>query len=262
MIRSIKRRRHALLRLTTSLVLVLSTTLPAAAQVVLLTDWRGERHMNCLKEVERDPNYGMQLAEDWVKASGGAAARHCLAVAEAEIGDPSKAARDFAAIAQDLPDDRWGDVGQLWAQAGHAWLLAEEPDKALEAFDLAVEYRPNDAGLHADRGVTRALVKNYGGAVTDFTRALDLAGNHPDYLLYRATAYRYLDELELGLADLDLAISTAPDFAEAYLERGTQRAITGDDVGAAADFQAVLDIAPKGDLAPLAAKGLSQVTGG
>ncbi len=217
--------------------------------------------MNCLAEVARDPSHGMALAEDWMRASDGPAARHCMAVAEAEIGDPAAAARSFGRIAQDLPDDRWGDVGQLWAQAGHAWLLAEEPTYALEAFDLAVEYRPSDAGLYADRGVTKALLQDYRGTVRDMTRAIELSGNHPDYLLYRATAYRYLDELERGLQDLDAAILEAPDFADAYLERGNQLAMTGRKAAAEADFRRVLALAPDSALAPLAAKGLSQVTG-
>ncbi len=85
--------------------------------------------MNCLQTASRDLSYGMSLAEDWIRQTGGSAARHCMAVAEAAVGDPSAAARSFAQIAQELPGDRWGDIGQLWAQAGHAWLLAEQPPK-------------------------------------------------------------------------------------------------------------------------------------
>ncbi len=258
---SIKRSKFVLFFLTVCLLFALPNVF-AAAQVVLLTEWRGERHMNCLQTVSRDPSYGMSLAEDWLQQGNNTAAQHCLAVAESEIGDPGKAAKTFGIIAQQLPGDRWSDIGQIWAQAGHAWLLAEEPTNALEAFDLAIDYRPNDAGLHADRGVTQALLQNYRAAVDDLSRAIDLTPGNPDYLLYRATAYRYLDDLRSGLIDLDTAVAEAPNFAEVYMERGRQRALVGDGDGAAADFRRVLELAPNSDLAPLASQALQQVSGG
>ncbi len=218
--------------------------------------------MNCLQSVARDPSYGMSLAEDWLQHGGSSAAQHCMAVAESAIGDPSKAAESFGRIAQELPGDRWSDIGQLWAQAGHAWLLAESPENALEAFDLAVEYRPNDAGLLADRGVTRALLQDYRGTVADMTRAIELTGSNPDYLLYRATAYRYLDDLRRGLIDLDAAVAVAPEFADVYMERGRQRALAGDNMGAAIDFNKVLQLAPNSDLESMAEAALRQVSGG
>ncbi|MEQ8651308.1 MAG: hypothetical protein RIC87_02475 [Kiloniellales bacterium] len=258
---SIKHPQSLLFCLTVCLGIALPLLAPASAQVLLENDWRGERHMNCLRSVERDPSYGMSLAEDWIRQTGTSAARHCMAVAESAIGDPGKAAEAFGLIAQQLPGDRWSDIGQLWAQAGHAWLLAEESRNALEAFDLAVDYRPNDAGLLADRGVTRALLQDYRGTVADMTRAIELSGGNPDYLLYRATAYRYLDDLRRGLIDLDAAVLVAPGFADVYMERGRQRALVGDIDGAAADFRQVLQLAPNSRIAPLAEDALRQVSG-
>ncbi|GAB5471200.1 MAG: hypothetical protein Kilf2KO_42300 [Rhodospirillales bacterium] len=242
-------------------LLCLCVTAPAAAQILLLNDWRGERHMNCLETVARDPSSGMALAEDWLRYGGDLAANHCLAVAETAIGDPGAAARAFAALAQRMPEDRWSDIGQLWAQSGHAWLLAEEPQQALQAFDRAVADLPNDVGVLADRAVVRALLGNYAGASADLTRAIGLGGANPELLLYRATAFRYLDQYNSALQDLNQALQMAPGFAEAYLERGNVRALSGDDSGAAADWRQVQTLAPNSELAARARQGLGQLSG-
>ncbi|MEO1191058.1 MAG: hypothetical protein AAFY02_04840 [Pseudomonadota bacterium] len=233
---------------------------PAAVQVVILNEWRGERHMACLENVASDPSTGMALANDWLDHGGRFAAQHCQAVAEASIGDPAAAARAFAGLAAVLPDDRWGDIGQLWAQAGHAWLLAEEPQEALGAFNQAVRELPDDPNLLADRAVVQALLGDFRAAADDLTRALERRGDDPELLLYRATAYRYLENLRGGLADLDRALTLAPDFPEALLERGNQRALVGDDQGAAEDWRRVrLLVRPESDLAQQAAANLNQL---
>jgi len=236
-------------------------SLPAAAEVVLLTDWRGERHMDCIASVARDPSEGMAEAEDWLERGGGPAARHCMAVAEARIGDPGKAAREFTALAASLPGDRWSDIGQLWGQAGNAWLLAEQPAHALEAFDEAVAELPTDWGLLADRAVTRALLADNAGAVSDLDRAIELAGPDPELLLYRATAFRRLGDYGSARRDLNEALRRAPRLAEAYLERGRVRVLQDDRIGAAEDWQMVLSLAPEGPLARQATEALRQLVG-
>ncbi len=235
--------------------------LPAAAsaQFYLLTDWRGERHMACLQEVSLDPSYGGKLAREWVAREGSAAARHCAAVAEAAIGDPSLAASDFGALAQQLPPERWGDVGLLWGQAGHAWLLAERPDEALEAFDLALESLPRDPALLTDRAILRGQLGNYAGAAADLTRAISVSQPDPELLLYRATAYRHLEDYDSALDDLNVAVEIDPSFAEAFFERGTLRALIGDVAGAVADWQETQAIAPGSNIARLAAERAAQV---
>ncbi len=242
--------------------ILLSSCLPTVslAQFYLLTDWRGEQHMECLQRVSQDPARGKQLAEEWVSQEASAAARHCAAVAEAEIGDPSLAARSFGALAQQLPPERWSDVGLLWAQAGHAWLLAEQPDQALEAFDLALENLPENPGLLADRGVVRALQGDYAGAAADLTRAISVSQPDPELLLYRATAYRHLEDYTSALDDLNVAVEIAPNFAEAYFERGNLRELVGDEAGAVADWEETRALAPGSGLARLAAERIAEVS--
>lgn len=233
----------------------------ARAQSGSFADWRGERHMACLSNVAGDASQGMARAETWLAEGGGPAARHCLAVAEARIGDPAAAARSFSDLAEELPAERRSDIGRLWGQAGNAWLLAERPTRALKAFDLAVGELPDEWDLLADRAVARALLDDYAGAVLDLSKAIGLVGPAPELLLYRGTAYSHLEDYGRALADLDAALAKSPLYAEALLERGYVRALSGDAEGAKADFRQVQTLAKGGALAASAGAALKQLEG-
>jgi hypothetical protein len=51
-------------------------------------------------------------------------------------------------------------------------------------------------------------------------------------LIYRATAWRFLNDLKKARADADAALKLAPDNPEALLERGIIRRLAKDNTGA------------------------------
>jgi tetratricopeptide (TPR) repeat protein len=74
-----------------------------------------------------------------------------------------------------------------------------------------------------------------------------------DALIYRASAYRGLGRLAPALADVDKALTLAPDSVPALLERGNIRRLGGDNDGARQDWARVAELAP-GSAAEAAAK--------
>ena len=75
----------------------------------------------------------------------------------------------------------------------------------------------------------------------------------------RAAAYRQVDATDLAVDDIARALSMQPQFPDAYLERGTLRAIKGDFDGARADWTHVKELAPGSFAAELAQQDLTKL---
>jgi hypothetical protein len=66
---------------------------------------------------------------------------------ELEAGDPGQAARDGSAL--QLPADTAPPrAGHHWQDTARAWLLAGQPDKSLQALNIARRVAPQQTKLH------------------------------------------------------------------------------------------------------------------
>jgi len=149
-------------------------------------------------------------------------------------------------------------------------------DKALNAFELAIQWDPNCwLALH-NRAVSRAQQGDLDGALADFNRTLTLnpglavayrnrgellaatgrteeavadyttalaqLPDDADLLSMRGEALHRLGQYEAAIADLTHSIETAPQNAIVYAQRGNVRAELGDYQRAIADFHQALSI--------------------
>jgi tetratricopeptide (TPR) repeat protein len=223
------------------LLLPLLLPMPALAQV----GWDTAEHSACLAQAAGDPAGAVERARKWEALGGGPASRHCLAVAMVGLGQYSDGAYILESLVNEVqaqPPER----SALLAEAGNAWLLANDLKRALAAFDAAIKLTSDNASLYVDRALALALAGDYWAAIDDLNQAEVLAPDRIDVLLFRATAYRILEVYELAAADLDRLLEITPDSPEALLERGNLRRLTGDDAGARADWLRVLQLDPDG----------------
>lgn len=211
------------------------------------------QYEDCLLLAEVEPEEAFESASAWQAMGGGEPARHCAAVALIGLGHYVEAGERLENLANKL--NRQGEPHlslTALAQAGQAWLLAGDLERAYAVQTAALERAPGDAKLLVDRAVTLAAAENYGEALIDLNRALDLAPGRPDILIYRASAQRYLDDLAAALEDVDRALVLDPDNPEGLLERGNLRRLENDLAGARADWQRAATLAdglPTGDAA-------------
>ena len=213
----------------------------------------------CLKLLDHDAEAAFESALAWQDAGGGAPARHCGALALVRLGQPAEAAERLEALAIDMAEARpWLRAGVL-AQAGQAWLTADQPERANAAFTVALEITPEAVELYVDRAQALAQVGAFWEAVDDLSQAIELAPGRADIYAFRASAYRYLDNLELALDDAERALALVPDDPVALLERGNIRRLQGDDAGARADWIHVLSVAPGGHAADDARTNLERL---
>ena len=80
-----------------------------------------------------------------------------------------------------------------------------------------------------------------------------------DALVYRATAWRHIGNLDLALDDARRALKIAPGHLDALLESGIVRRLQGDAAGAAADWRRLIDIDPRAPAAAAARENLGRL---
>jgi cytochrome c-type biogenesis protein CcmH/NrfG len=87
-----------------------------------------------------------------------------------------------------------------WVQLGHNFFDSNEPMKAIDAYDKALELQPNDPNVLTDQGVMYRRVGWYDKAIANFEKAIALDGGHQQSLYNLGVVYRY------DLQDFDKAI--------------------------------------------------------
>jgi tetratricopeptide (TPR) repeat protein len=84
----------------------------------------------------------------------------------------------------------------------------------------AIEKNPKLPYSYAERGYVRMKIKNWKGALADFTEAIQLDPNEVDDWLNRGIAKEKLKDLNGAFADYTQAIKIKSDYERAWLNRG------------------------------------------
>ncbi|HUK58329.1 MAG TPA: hypothetical protein VLV50_03790 [Stellaceae bacterium] len=216
-------------------------------------------YQRCLDDARSAPQKGLDEAHDWKNAGGGFPADHCAAVALFALHRYAEAAQSFEALGGAMMDKKRELRAGALEQAGQAWLLADEAQKAKAAFIAALHFTPNDPDLYIDRARADAEAKDFAGAVADLDEALTLAPGRAEALVYRASAYRQLGDLAHARTDADAALKEVPDDAAGFLERGNIKRLQDDPAGARADWERVERLAPNSPAAAAAKANLARL---
>ena len=200
----------------------------------------------CLNQARSEPQAAYDAALDWHKAGGGMPARHCAAVALLEMKAYEEAASRLEKLAAEVPDARMDLRLGLIAQAAQGWMMADRPARAAELLTLVINVSPKDPQLRADRAVAHLSMGDYWSAIDDLDIALTSAPRDVELLLYRASAYRYLEVPDLARDDVARALAVDPNAPAAWLERGILDRIAGDKAAARQAWMKVLELAPDG----------------
>ena len=203
-------------------------------------------YAECMELARREPLKAVPMAEKWKAEGGGFGARHCIAIALFESGKFVPAATQLEAIERDMGADRPGVRAELLAQAGQAWMEANQAENAAAVQSRAIDLKPTDADLWVDRGLSYAAMRAWPRAISDFDRALRIEPDKVEILILRAAAWRNAGDPAKALADADRVLKRAPDHSEALLERGFALLARGDRKAASVEFAKVLKAVPPG----------------
>lgn len=214
------------------------------------------RYETCIAKTFIDPRRAMRDARAWFIAERTDAARHCEAKALIALSQYTDAAVLLSELAYNAQPDNWIIKGSLFAQAGNAWLLADDSEEALRIFDEALQFLPNDPELLMDRARANADLGHFDTAIFDLNSSLDLDPGNPDAYVFRSSARRVLEFHDLALQDVETALQLQPDHPAALLERANLSLIRGDRDAAQRDLLMVIKLAPNTSLARIARETL------
>ena len=202
-----------------------------------------QEYRHCIALARQKPDDGWEEALAWTSLGGGEPARHCAAIALIGLKQFEEAATRLETLARDSHSSNMLRAGML-AQAGQAWLLAKQPEKAYAAQTAALQLVPDAPDVLVDRSQSLAEAKNYREALADLNKAVEGDPKRVDALVFRATAKRFLDDLAGAKTDLEAAKALNPLYQDTWLESGINKRLSGDDAGARQDWLKVLEIAP------------------
>ena len=96
-----------------------------------------------------------------------------------------------------------------------------------------------------EAGVKNYLDKNYGAAIADFDKAIDLDPKFASAYNGRGASKDNLGEYEAAIADYDKAIKLNPEFVSAYNGRGNSKYNLGEYEAAITDYNEAITLDPK-----------------
>jgi tetratricopeptide (TPR) repeat protein len=233
--------------------------LPTPPEPPRLSD--APEYERCLDMLEDDPEGARRFADSWGMEGGGESAAHCAALAALTLGEAERAAEALERIAA---RSQAGIAARaaVFGQAGEAWTAAGKPQRAQAALTLALALVPADPGLLTARAVALLALNRPSEALDDLDHAVATDGSNPESWVLRASALRRLDRVGPAADSVAQALRLEPENVEALLERGIIRQIQGDAGGARADWERVIELAPDGPAADLAAQNMALIEAG
>jgi tetratricopeptide (TPR) repeat protein/predicted aspartyl protease len=138
------------------------------------------------------------------------------------------------------PDARTGEA----QQAGEAQQTREaKPADTKQGGDSGAA--AGQAAELARRGSALAARRDFGPALADLSKAVELSPDEPEYYYQRANTYWASGQADLALKDYDHVLLLKQDFLPAYIPRAEIKLAKKDEPAAIADLETVDRLAPK-----------------
>lgn len=220
------------------------------------------RYRSCLDLATGNPQAAESEAERFRLAGGGALARQCLGLAYAQEERWRDAAAAFEAAAREADAARDVLGARYWAQAGNAWLAANEPVKAYAALNTALASPAltgqNKGEALLDRARSLVAAGQLAAARSDLDAALEDAPKDPLAWLLSATLARRVKDLPRAQGDIAQALKLSGDDPSVQLEAGNIAALAGDGDAAKAAWERAVKLAPASPAGQQARAALGQ----
>ena len=227
----------------------------------------GNRLSACLAQADVDPDAALDRAEDWLKASAGAARaapQMCLGSAYAALGDWEESQAAFVAGRDSADPADHATRARLGTMAGNAMLAGGAPVGALSVLERA----RSDATATGDKAALGGIAVDSARALVLLNRNADAASalaearaDQPDDAatwLLSATLSRRMAALADAQAQIETAARLAPTDAHVGLEAGVIAQLAGHTAAARRSWQSVVAADPDGDAGHQAANYLAQ----
>lgn len=96
-----------------------------------------------------------------------------------------------------------------------------------------------------ENGEEKYKLRDFEGAIMDFTLALEKDPSNPEILYQRGMCYFHLKKKSLALLDMDGAVEAQPNYGFRYSSRAFMRDSFGDVIGAISDYNEAIKLDPE-----------------
>ncbi|HEX6377099.1 MAG TPA: tetratricopeptide repeat protein [Allosphingosinicella sp.] len=211
----------------TPLLLALAAAAPAGP-----VDTPQNRYRACLALTRAAPARAAGQAQAWLSSGGGIDAAQCLGLAWSVQEKWPEAAAAFEAAARDAEARQDRRRGDLWVEAGNAWLAAGDAARAGKAFEAALATRlliPQLEGeVHLDLARAAVASNDLAAARRHIDKGLALVPKDPFAWYLSAALARREDDLGRAQEHIARAVALAPDDAPILLEAGNIAGVSGE----------------------------------
>jgi serine/threonine-protein kinase len=218
-------------------------------------------HLQAIELSPDDPYPLMELAETYKQLDDlGAALEHynqALAIKEDEgwlygaradvyflLGDYDMALADLERASEIEPEEQG-----YFTRAGDMLLFeAQDPERALAYYTLAVERFPDEGWVYNERVNAHEALGNIDAALADLERAIELDPQNGHFYIRRAQFFlNQLEDIDAARADLERAVEVDPENPDAFAERASFFQYHAGDLEAALeDRSRALALEPEG----------------
>ena len=119
----------------------------------------------------------------------------------------------------------------------------EKTEKALSAYDTAIQLQPDYGEVYNNRGNLKSRLGSHDAALDDYDEAIRLNPNFAEAYYNRGVRKVLCEEFDAAIVDFTEAIRLNSDCAEAYTYRGVAKAALRDIDEAKSDLQTALKLA-------------------
>jgi len=120
---------------------------------------------------------------------------------------------------------------------------------AILEYSRAIDLNANFAEVFLNRGVAKYELKDNYGAIEDYTKAIELNSIFAEAFNNRGAAKGELKDIYGAISDYTKAIELNPKDASAYFARGLAKAMLNDLYGAISDYSNVIELTPNNAVA-------------
>lgn len=219
----------------------------------------------CVGLIGTDAQRALREATDWAAFGGGAAARHCRALALIATGAESRAIDELLGMAAEEPDLTPQARAAVLAQAGEMLMDGGDMVTARAVSAQALTLAPAEPDAVALGAALRLAQGDAAGAKAMLDHALTgWAGGAPSprLLVLRAAADRTLGRMAAAREDAVRATELAPDMATAWLERGRVAARIGDRADARSALLRAIELDRDGEVGAAARLAIQRMEAG
>ncbi|HCM75396.1 MAG TPA: hypothetical protein DIS90_03375, partial [Cytophagales bacterium] len=116
---------------------------------------------------------------------------------------------------------------------------------AISLLDSVIAMDNNNADAYYTRGSSKFNIDDFEGAILDYSKAIELTKEvDPELYYYRGDAYLSVNQHKNAIKDFTMAVTTKPDYAEAFQLRADAWNSIGNADSAVLDYSRAIDLKP------------------